>query len=126
MARNGDGSVTITDFEVRYTNMFHPRTRAHWHIAQAVSDAFRRGIRPLRLCDYPIIPWRLFRCSLDGIKVIIRQYYMLASGLVSRVLLFGGSHTQVAGCPLPLAFLAVRWTFQFHPGHAASEAIGWL
>ncbi|KAH8744127.1 LysM domain-containing protein [Diaporthe sp. PMI_573] len=43
VTRNSDGSVTITDFEVRFTKMFHPKTRANWHIAQAVSDAFRRN-----------------------------------------------------------------------------------
>ena len=40
---NPDGSVTITDFAVRFNKMFHPKVRANWHIAQAVSDAFRRN-----------------------------------------------------------------------------------
>jgi len=40
VARNSDGSVSITDFQVRFMKMFHPKTRANWHIAQAVSDAF--------------------------------------------------------------------------------------
>jgi hypothetical protein len=39
--RNNDGSVTITDFKVRFTKMFHPKTRANWHIAQAVHEALR-------------------------------------------------------------------------------------
>jgi hypothetical protein len=43
VTRNGDGSVSITDYVVRFTKMFHPKTRANWHIAQAVSDAFRRN-----------------------------------------------------------------------------------
>ncbi|KAL6702737.1 hypothetical protein ACN47E_000971 [Coniothyrium glycines] len=43
VTRNSDGSVSITDFVVRFTKMFHPKTRANWHIAQAVSDAFRRN-----------------------------------------------------------------------------------
>ncbi|KAH7071790.1 LysM domain-containing protein [Paraphoma chrysanthemicola] len=41
--RNSDGTVSITDFVVRFTKMFHPKTRANWHIAQAVSDAFRKN-----------------------------------------------------------------------------------
>jgi hypothetical protein len=43
VTRNSDGSVMITHFQVRFTKMFHPKTRANWHIAQAVSDAFRRN-----------------------------------------------------------------------------------
>lgn len=38
---NNDGSVTIADLDVSYIKMFHPKTRANWHIAQALSDALR-------------------------------------------------------------------------------------
>lgn len=41
--RNPDESVTITDWKVRLNKMFHPKTKANWHIAQAASDAFRRN-----------------------------------------------------------------------------------
>jgi hypothetical protein len=41
VAANNDGSVTITDLNVAYTKLFHPKTRANWHIAQAISDALR-------------------------------------------------------------------------------------
>ncbi|TQV92116.1 hypothetical protein V2A60_004415 [Cordyceps javanica] len=37
--RNSDGSVTIMDWSTRFEKMFHPKTRANWHIAQAVTDA---------------------------------------------------------------------------------------
>lgn len=36
-----DGSVLIAELDVSYTKMFHPKTRANWHIAQAVNDALR-------------------------------------------------------------------------------------
>ncbi|ATY64012.1 LysM domain protein [Cordyceps militaris] len=37
--KNSDGSVTITAYSVAYLKMFHPKTRANLHIAQAVHDA---------------------------------------------------------------------------------------
>ncbi|KAL2017482.1 hypothetical protein VTK56DRAFT_2078 [Thermocarpiscus australiensis] len=40
-APGADGSVSVSDFRVRFTKMFHPKTRANWHIAQAVNAAFR-------------------------------------------------------------------------------------
>lgn len=40
---NRDGSITVADTWVRFNKMFHPKTRANWHIAQAVSDALRRN-----------------------------------------------------------------------------------
>jgi hypothetical protein len=36
-----DGSVLIAELDVSYTKMFHPKTPANWHIAQAVNDALR-------------------------------------------------------------------------------------
>lgn len=36
---NSDGTITITDLDVNYLKMFHPKTEANWHIAQAVTDA---------------------------------------------------------------------------------------
>jgi hypothetical protein len=43
VTRNSDGSVTITDFMVRFSKMFHPKTRANWLIAQAVNNHLRRN-----------------------------------------------------------------------------------
>ncbi|KAI0452791.1 pectate lyase superfamily protein-domain-containing protein [Xylaria acuta] len=43
VTHGGDGSVSITETAVKYAKMFHPKTRANWHIAQAISDAFRRN-----------------------------------------------------------------------------------
>lgn len=40
---NSDGTVTITDLDVNYLKMFHPKTKANWHIAQAVNDALRKN-----------------------------------------------------------------------------------
>ncbi|KAM3474430.1 hypothetical protein MY5147_004285 [Beauveria neobassiana] len=39
VVKNSDGSVTITDYSVAYMKMFHPKTRANWHIAQAIHGA---------------------------------------------------------------------------------------
>lgn len=41
VTRNSDGTATVTDWKVKFTKMFHPKTR--WHIAQAVNAAFRRN-----------------------------------------------------------------------------------
>lgn len=38
---NSDATVTVIDFVVRFMKMFHPKTRANWHIAQAINGAFR-------------------------------------------------------------------------------------
>ena len=38
---NADGSVTVQDFNTRFAKMFHPKTRANWHIAQAVHEGLR-------------------------------------------------------------------------------------
>lgn len=44
VVQNSDGSVTITDYSVAYMKMFHPKTRANWHIAQAVHGAMNLNL----------------------------------------------------------------------------------
>ena len=41
ITQNPDGSVTIQDWYVRFTKMFHPKTRANWRIAQALHESLR-------------------------------------------------------------------------------------
>ncbi|KAK3395299.1 hypothetical protein B0H63DRAFT_518361 [Podospora didyma] len=43
VAKNPDWTVTVTASEVAYNNIFHPKTRANWHIAQAANDALRKN-----------------------------------------------------------------------------------
>lgn len=38
---DGKGDFSVVDLDVSYTKMFHPKTRANWHIAQAVFQALR-------------------------------------------------------------------------------------
>lgn len=38
---DGKGDFTEIDLDVKYAKMFHPKTRANWHVAQAVFQALR-------------------------------------------------------------------------------------
>lgn len=53
-----DGSVLIAELDVSYTKMFHPKTPANWHIAQAVNDELRSNY----LSVHPYIPIYLSIC----------------------------------------------------------------